>query len=343
MVLYIFIWLLLLLSAIGYNKRNAGYDILYFLFFILLLVVASGRAEGVGVDTTTYMSIYNTIRRLGYLPYLEPGWNVLNIIGTKLGLTFNEFLFVPSFLMLFPIFYIAKKLCGNPFWPILIYFSMHIYLASFNVMRQYVAVSYVLMVYYLYFKGRNGWALLTLLFACSIHYSSILCIFGIIFIKYIRITREKIIIFFIMSLIMGSLINNDILQRVSFMYSNYISNDVYRADGASAMFLALIVNIFNVGLLVFSKKEILDNKWVGLYLLYIIVLNLTYKLQLGARINVIFSITQLIALPYIALHTKTKPYYFVLGLVFVFCTLQFYRMLLSNANDIAPYKSVWFG
>lgn len=342
MIVYITIWVILILATFTYNKKNAGCDILYYCIFVCMWIVASGRSENVGVDTATYMSIYNAIGREGYLAYLEPGWNALNIIGHKLGLTFYGFLSIPSFLMLAPIFYLSKRLNANPFWPLLIYFSMHIYLASFNIMRQYVAVSYVLLAYYMYFKGKTKWTIFSALIACSIHYSSILAVCGIAFVKYMRLNREKVFFFFIVSLLIGSLLNNAVLQRISFIYSNYISDDAYRSDGFFAIIMALLVNIFNVVILLFSKKHILHNPWVKLYVLYIVVLNLTYRLQLGARINIIYSIAQLVALPYIARNTNTKQHQFVYTLIFIFITLQFYRLLLANANDIYPYQLTWF-
>ena len=254
MIVYITIWVILIIATFTYNKKNAGCDILFYCIFVCLWIVASGRSENVGVDTATYMSIYNAIGREGYLAYLEPGWNALNIIGHKLGLTFYGFLSIPSFLMLVPIFYLSKRLNANPFWPLLIYFSMHIYLASFNIMRQYVAVSYVLLAYYMYFKGNTKWTILSALMACSIHYSSILAVCGIAFVRYVRLSREKVFFFFIVSLLLGSMLNNAVLQRISFIYSHYISDDAYRSDGFLSIVLSLLVNVFNVVIWLFSKK-----------------------------------------------------------------------------------------
>src|SRR5699024_1308917 len=98
------------------------------------------RGLNVGTDTIHYFEIYNTIAR-GGKTFTEISWKYLNVLVANVFDDFRYVLILSSLLILGPIFYMVKKISTNPLLSIFIYFTIYLYLQSFNIIRQLIAVS----------------------------------------------------------------------------------------------------------------------------------------------------------------------------------------------------------
>lgn len=337
------IYLVILILLMAFSSYEHRYDITYWIMLILLAVIAGGRGIDVGVDTHTYEEIYQDISDNGYLPYLEPGWNALNIISNWVGLSFNGLLLMAALIMLIPIFYLSKKVCNNPFIPIFIYFALHIYDASFNAMRQYVSLSYVLLAYYHVSDGSWIKTILCLLFAVSMHVSNLLVVPVLVILRRISMPKNETIgLLLVIAFILGSIASDSFFSLFSMKYSSYIDNDYLYRDSS---FLAAIFSVMVSGYSFFLFTLLPINKrntiWCKVYIISLFILLLTYRLEYGARIYVMFSISQLFFIPYL-LQSQHKVNPLALKrIVYCYYTIIYMRMFLHNANEIMPYSNVW--
>ena len=339
MFLYVLVWLLLAMLSFSRWRHSQG----ALLFVVIVLIfIAGGRALNVGVDTKAYADIFSDIQEVGYLPYLEPGWNLLNILVGKLTSNYNVLLFVVSILTFLPLCKVViKESESNYIFPFFIYYSTHIYFASFNVSRQYMALSWILLSYYYLFHNRRAKWLLALGVACSIHASSILSLV-VIFLVRLKLQMCHYVVLFIMAFLVGTVLDDSLLRVFAFQYTSYVVNGAYRDSSFVATILTLAMTLLAIIILRTSKKELYVNSWFKIYMFSAIILNCTYKLEYGARIYVLFSIAQLIFFPLYIRNNNISNTHGVIGIGVCYFLVLFLRMLLVNANNILPYKNVFF-
>lgn len=341
MIYLILLFILLLLSCTKPAKGLTS-PIVYYGIMMVMAFIAGGRGIDVGVDTSTYLSIYNDIGKIGYMLYLEPGWNALNIFAHWLGLSFNGLLFMTAVIMLLPIFYLSKKLSYNPYFPIFIYFALHVYDASFNAMRQYTSLSYVLLAYYFY--TRKSWIklVLSLIFAISLHKSNLLVVPVLIGLGWFSCSNtKKVFSYLILSFLIGCLVNDSFFSLILMDYSHYIDSGLYRDSSLLATIFSLLVSVFSFMLFTLIPKEKRNLLWCKLYIISLIVLLLTFRLEYGARIYVLFSISQLFFIPYLIKVQRRVKDTSLKVILYSYYVVIYMRMWLLNANDIMPYTNVW--
>src|SRR5690606_40670436 len=66
-------------------------------------------------------------------------------------------LMVSTLLIIIPVFYVAKRYSLNPMLSIFLFFVLYIYLQSFNITRQSVAISVVFLSYIFLIERRHIW------------------------------------------------------------------------------------------------------------------------------------------------------------------------------------------
>lgn len=340
MAIYIVIWFLCLVLSnvrlpLGLQKS------LYWGLCIIMVVIGGSRDIMVGTDTITYDDYYYNTRTIGYLYYVEPGWNLISLAASYFGLNFNGLLTCISVLTLLPVFYVSDKMLKNPFWAIFLYVSFHFWGASLNVMRQYFALSYILLGYYFYFKGHASRAQLILLAASTVHYSTILSFLFLLFAKKIKVpNKDKIILFSLLSLLVGLVIPIESILNITQVYADYDGSEkLYRQSFLTSALLAAVLLFFIASSLIFLKKSYRNNFWTKPIMVYGIMTGLTCKLLLAARISAIFGIAQIIFFPLFLNHNRLK---YSLGklMIILYSSISFFRILLVNGNGICPYKSI---
>src|SRR5690606_23297648 len=93
-----------------------------------------------------------------------------------IGGNFRYVLVVSSLLVLWPVFYVAKRHSVNPMLTIFLFFAFYIYLQSFNITCQAISVSIILMSYVFLLEGRKKLFCLCILLATSFHLTALLCL-----------------------------------------------------------------------------------------------------------------------------------------------------------------------
>lgn len=331
MIIYNLIWLYFFLS-LGCKR----YKSLLLLFsFSILLFLYSFRGDDVGVDTSTYLEIFKSIANVGYLDYIEPLWNAINLLVIEFYGNFNIVLLFAGCLTLIPVYIAISKFSVDGLLSIYIYFSMYLYCGSFNIMRQYISLSFLLLAY-CYFKNKNSFFWLFFLFALGFHTSSIFFVLIIPFFK-LRITKNRAIIILLSSFLIGTFLCDKVVNLVlSFVYGGYAEKDLFRSDSIG-FFFVMLMDAFFIIMIASSKNEILNDKWGKLFLLSALILNLTYPLELGARIYLIFAISNIFMYPLFLKNSIIRNTVFLRFGIISFFAIQYFRLIISNANNVYPY------
>lgn len=123
-----------------------------FIVFIGLFLPAALRYD-VGYDYWSYSAIYTGIMDAGSA--VEPGFLFLQEAGRSLNLDTQWIFVLSSFVMYFPIaFLIGRK----SFFLIVTFYTLYLYLEGLSFVRQYLAVTFLIvgLYHYLYSCGKKN-------------------------------------------------------------------------------------------------------------------------------------------------------------------------------------------
>ncbi|MDR1606647.1 MAG: EpsG family protein [Streptococcaceae bacterium] len=169
-----------------YNDRQVSYwqptptpmmhnHTFYFIGLSLVLILFAGlRGDSVGSDTGTYKIYYMHLSS-----YYEPGFVALQNFFAQHGFSFTSFKVLVSFLTVGPIMFTINKLSPYKFLSVYLFFATYSYFYSFNIMRQYVALAFILVaVYFILWVikhpiGKYAICLIAIIVTYNFHKSSI--------------------------------------------------------------------------------------------------------------------------------------------------------------------------
>ena len=186
MLLYIVVWIILLLYS--FKKENTT---ILWICILLLICMAGLRSISVGTDTFSYEDIYYWIEA-GNANFIEPGWRFLNWLIQYVGGNFNMLLMVVAILTLLPVGFVIKQCSPAPSLSLFLYFSLFTYLQSYNLMRQMLAVSIVLLGYTYLYKQQRVRYLICVAFAMTFHTSALFSI-PLIWIDRFNLSMKKVL------------------------------------------------------------------------------------------------------------------------------------------------------
>jgi len=305
-----------------------------YLSFVVLFILSAFRGAMVGTDTPSYERIFNTIE-LGGTVSQEIGWQLLNKLIVYFDGDFQHLLMVSTLLIIIPVFYVAKRYSLNPMLSIFLFFVLYIYLQSFNITRQSVAISVVFLSYIFLIERRHIWFCLLVVLAATFHTTALICL-PLVFIN--RIPDRAAVHLFIVfvSFVIGIVFSGYFIGQVADLlgYDRYLDN--FESNTTIGLYL-LMLNGFFVFVL-FTAKE--RGEIFKLFFIYILLANLTAKAPYGYRLIFYFSIVQLLFLPYFISNNRLKSRSLAFFLVVIYSYTIFLRS--SGSGGIVPYDNLLF-
>jgi transmembrane protein EpsG len=298
-------------------------------FFVWLLILVFVLISGF-----RYMNYYATDEyayRLNYLSYSnmsfdsllttlgnEWGWDLLNWLLSRIFLDSQAIIFVCALVTNLIVIQALAKYAQSFAFSIFLYVAGGFYFASFNTMRQYLAMSILIWGITYIFK-RNFWKYsLTVLIAASIHFSA-----WIMLPLYFVLKRKKFERFFFL-LVLCAIVLMIYFDRIIFFilpstgeYANY--GQLLTKGGVNPLrtvaWLAPLLLIF------FWRKSFLaigDSNYLFLnFSLFSVVINLVALVFIYvARLDVYFGIFNLITLSFLV-KIYNKKINIIIGLFFV--------------------------
>lgn len=200
MFAYIFLSLLsyvvFFLSSINIYKRLR--TIFYYFLVFILFLFSSLRYE-VGVDFELYKSTVSN--PYGYeFDRLEIFYKLLIMVMHYTGLPYQTLFIVSSAIYMFSFAIFNKKYFPLPFLSLLFFiFIPSLYLASFNLIRQFAAIGIFLIGFKFLLERKFFRYCLVLLVASLFHKSAILLVFAYFIINNVKLTLLTIVLLFILT------------------------------------------------------------------------------------------------------------------------------------------------
>lgn len=330
-----FFILLVILHLFCFKSKSR---ILYSLSFIILLFLLFSRELSVGTDTKNYLEHFRYLS-MGLSVGTDYLWEKLLMVSSKISSSFHFSLFLSALLTLIPVYVVVWKVMKYPILGIYIYMSFFFYFDAYNMMRQEIAISLVLLCYYFYHSKRLFASLIILLMAVFFHKSAIiLFVFYPFYMLVKRIALSNVLYCFLLSFIIGTFFSESILSVAVFVFERY-SHYQLSDNSILSIINLLFYNLF-FGVLIYSSKS--KNILVYVLFTFVVFYNIFYRIPYANRALDYFAIA-VVFIPYIVNNTfLSVSNKFFLNVFFVlFCFFRFLLFIYYNVNEIIPYKSIF--
>lgn len=373
MTIYIILFLLILFSTIFINtKRSKRNKRIYIIItFGLMTLVAMLRKYTIGIDLQylyhptfikiTNISWYSLINsenlEIGYLFFCK----FLTIISDD-----PQILIITTSLMTIPVVgWFIYEYSNNVKISTMLYVLLNIFFMSMNIVRQEIAVSFILIAFHFLQQNKKFISILFILLATSFHSSAIIMI-PLFFLYGKKFKRSYIYITSIIILLLlncykfllniYSVISTSLNLSNNKDYATYLESDMFGVGNInlnSISSVVLIVGIFLVAcyyivLLNNTKdKEQLKKQYFYLFMtaIYMIVEIVSLKMVIIARLSYYFIPFSLLILPEsLSLSKLSSNKAIILSILFILVFARFLYILLYLADSlygVMPFQFFW--
>ena len=192
----------------------------YATIIIILSLIAAFRADSVGADTISYSDVFlravdgQSIEVISFHHLnMEEGFIWFAKFVAKFTSSRTLFFFVVSCITNSGIIYFIHNNARSPVLPIQTYVALQ-YLTTLNIMRQYLAISLVLISFVKFEKKKTSLAIILYVVAFLLH-NSVILLLPYLFFKIIR-NKRKLVLYSDFLLAIGGvlLLNRSVLYRV---------------------------------------------------------------------------------------------------------------------------------
>lgn len=233
------------------NKKMKLGKILLTISFLIPCLIAGIRSEYVGTDVHTYLKglyidfLNNSANPISavFSHNIEPGFCLLVYISTFFK-SLNFTMFMVSFVSILPIYIFAyKNRYKINIFIIISIFMLSMFCISLSMMRQSIAMSFIILGTYYYIENNKKYAYLNLIIAFLFHYSSIVGIIIYYVINTIRKAKyNKLFIAFNLVIVFALFVTiiYSFLPYLGIKYSSYLINHT----SSSFKLLSLAKKIF---------------------------------------------------------------------------------------------------
>lgn len=338
-MVFIYNALSILVLGILLNKKleNPKYKKIYLLIcFFQMALIQGMRHIDLGADTHLYVNTYNKYLDNTFYSFqfthFEYGFQVLYDIFHKLNIDSQFMLIIISSITMFGFAYFIYRNSKNVYLSTFIFACM-LYPNSFNIMRQYLAVSIAINSYQLIINGKYLRGMLLIGIGTLFHTTALLLVIPVVFyyIKNWKLLKNTIIIFDIICLFFGTFIVNNLLILIgkSYYITGYNVDRLFRLTTLMTVIIAVLIWYFAQKAADKQDKQILDYLTcisffnVGCGILYL-------KYEFISRIIELLNSFIIVSIP-LGL-TQSKFYYKPLVKIGVYC-IPFLLMLNSVFNS----------
>lgn len=282
----------------------------------------------------------------------EIGYVLLNYLISRVTHDIHIFLFIHQLIIASTFYIVAYRLRKNASYPnfIVVFYLLMVFVQSFNLLRQSMAIAFVFLAYYLFFICKNKyWSLAIALLAMSFHNSIVLVSLLPVLYYYIKNGGNKSIyiiaiivtlfVFVFFKMFVVNLISNGILSS---KYEHYATQIGYKSHKSNIVF-----SVISFVLLLRNKdKYKLMNKINYTFVLASIFISICMLLlgdvtEVANRVAIYYSIPSFYIFWQLDMPIKTaKRIYYVLTLAMLAVWLYAASIGFS---ECVPYTSKILG
>ena len=366
MLIYIFLILIIaILCFLSFLKKlnKKVVNISYYILFIVIFLLSAMRNRGVGVDTNSYCNYYEKID--SYSSIFNTGFEVGFAILVKTLHCFSKnsqlLIIVSSTLTIFSMMYFIKTNSSNWLLSLLIFILYNCWFCYLNIMRQAIAISFILLGYNNLKKNKfknDLYFLLVVLFACAFHKAAIIAIL-LPFIRKFKITKNRLVLTGITGLLLF-LIAGPLFKLLVILLPKYnvYSNSLYAQSNYFGVLLKLLLSscILCFSFYYFSDNQfkfikvshvqnnhLISNPELNLqfncYNMYNLILYLSLSMVVFERLSFYFMIFAVVLIPNIfgRIRNKTKQQLIIVFSIFLIYFLSI-SIIRPNWDGCIPYK-----
>ena len=326
------------------------------LLIVLILSILAGIRSGVGTDFDGYKKIYETYSNMSNFSFLryggfntEIGYYYLCRFSNFIFNNFQILLFITGLLIYGLFIWYIKNIYSNVYVPIMIFGYCALYFgASFNIMRQIIASSIILLSYK-YVEKRNLFKFLfTIFIAVCFHTSAIFCIpFYFMYIPNNKMggVKRKLIIIgslllpFGFSLFFNIMSQMSIFSKYAVTYNDYVVTNIN--------YVSLIVR-FPMAIILFRnykemiKLDTVNNFYYLLYIFEFLSIIIGYKMHWAFRLIYYVMFAELILIGKIIYNYRGNKKVFIKVFSYLYYAFYFYYLYIFSGHDaIVPFITIF--
>lgn len=341
-MIYILTFFLLFVLSLTDKRYNR---IVFWCLVLYLLLLGGFRADTVGVDTAygykDYWNYHSSGWRIGYV---EIGYVFLMDFVKWCGGGYNMLLFLCEALCVLPLAIVINRQKNiNYVLALAVYYGMYLYLQSFNMIRQCIAMSFCLLSYDL-FKSHKIWSIVCMCIAYLFHKSALIFLLAFVF-YFINFGIFTTVVLLGVTFVLGIMLfvsQNTIQHLLSgTKYYGYVAGGGafgFRPFAVSIVIMAVAMNVFFMFYLVVGSKTMLKSHWTKVMIAGLCVLNLTQSLILGTRLVLYFTQAQILFYPQYLKYQSKRSKIFLALLLSLYLACNFAKIFIPSWSDINPYR-----
>lgn len=343
----VYIILIFLVLVLNLFCRNTLFASIF--LGVLMIFIAATKALTVGSDTYNYYIAFVNVESLYYLRTFAGTqilWYYFNVFCCEY-LNYDIFQFLCYSIIIYGFFYSFQKESAYPLFSILVFILMYFYFSSFNVMRQYIAISIVLLAYIQLLSRKYVVFLLFVLLASCFHFSALLALISWFLYK-IRLPNNiyvygGVVLSFVVGFFYTDKLTDMITSIVIDKDSDIMGYEQYLYFfGTGRNLLAnLISNMVFVALYYLTRDK--NDFFLKMYLVATVLDNLFGSAGHASRFILYFKMSVLFVFPNVLkdMHSiRLRSFYLTFIILYMFSV--FSARFLLNESDVMPYKSSLF-
>lgn len=337
------------------REREIISRINYFIIFVICFIISAFRDISIGRDTHAYMQFFHKVDNYGIdkNAYYEKGYQYFNLLISYFTSNKQAILIVSSFVVLLTIFYFCYKRSNYKFLSIYLLFSLMFYYNSMNILRQYIAISIVIVAYKFVKERKFLKYLTTIILASSFHQSALFCLI-MYFIPLFKLNKKNITCMIGVS-IAAFLGFSLIFDFISIIFPSYKAYETIYEGKSLATFLEIIFYVIllitNISIIFFNRNKSNNNKnhndnviLTYFMLIGVLVTFLSLKINLINRIAEFFLIFSIVGVPNVISSIRNKKnklivLIFVIGITFTYNMVIF--VFRPEWQGVIPYKWIF--
>lgn len=352
MIIYICVILLIVILGLLIKPYKYPKNIKFFLIvsFVALTTISAFRSYNVGVDTEQY---YNAFSRIAYLDLkqfsllrYEYGFTFLCWMLSKITLCPQILIIVTALFINIVIFNFIQKNSNDVFLSVLVYIFLNFYFSYMNIMRQALAICFILIGYEFLKKNKNISFILFCFLGMLFHESAILALILLVIkkIKFHKSTCVIIICFIALSFLYGNRIF-DYFATYSPRLMDYVDSKYYVSNYLGSLLDALVyflLYMFGIKILSNCDKNLFKNSngeanfeiWaVGIACIF---QTLVVKVSIFNRFSPYFSVFLILWIPNCLSKIKNQKKRFLVSIILVLILISYW--LIINI-----FRPNWYG
>lgn len=355
MIVYLGLFtLIILLSVLIFAKgvTNKKKKIFLFLAFGFMFLIMGFRSENVGTDTRLYCNIFQEHFSFNFGIIKENGdssflYSLYNKIVSLISTDYRAIIIANSIVICALTALFIYKNSDNVVFSTLFFMTFYHFFSAMNISRQYIAVMIICNAFYFLKNKKPVKYILLCIIATLIHNTAIVSFIMLPFL-YINPTKRNIFIYFAV-IVIGMIFMNKIMTLFSVVfghYTMYFEKSLLTEVGENRKVVITVIYIVFAILLIYllkNKTEEKESNYIDLYLLHminlitIIIGIISLKIMLLSRIEVYFSIFEIILIPKVLNKMKNKRYIYIAFVVIMI--IPMYIQLKSNNSTVLPYHN----